>query len=97
MKQAFRQILSSGLGNSFKILGDDVIYPEAFKAYKDFKSKAKLIESGEEIDRINKVTSNLKTAIKNLKNKYSLKESNELIINYYICQNILTHQDLLNK
>ena len=47
------------------ILGDDVIYPEAFKAYKDFKSKAKLIESGEEIDQINKVTSNLKTAIKN--------------------------------
>ena len=47
------------------ILGDDVIYPEAFKAYKDFKSKTKLIESGKEIDQINKVTSNLKTAIKN--------------------------------
>ena len=46
-------------------LGDDVIYPEAFKAYKDFKSKTKLIESGKEIDQINKVTSNLKTAIKN--------------------------------
>ena len=47
------------------ILGDDVIYPEAFKAYKDFKSKTKLIESGKEIDEINKVTNNLKTAIKN--------------------------------
>ena len=47
------------------ILGDDVIYPEAFKAYKDFKSKTKLIESGKEIDQINKVTSKLKTAIKN--------------------------------
>ena len=47
------------------ILGDDVIYPEAFKAYKDFKNKAKLIESGKEIDEINKVTNNLKTAIKN--------------------------------
>ena len=47
------------------ILGDDVIYPEAFKAYKDFKSKTKLIESGKEIDQINKVTNNLKTAIKN--------------------------------
>ena len=47
------------------ILGDDVIYPEAFKAYKDFKSKTKLIESGKEIDQINKVTSNLKIAIKN--------------------------------
>ena len=47
------------------ILGDDVIYPEAFKAYKDFKSKTKLIESGKEIDQINKVTYNLKTAIKN--------------------------------
>ena len=47
------------------ILGDDVIYPEAFKAYKDFKSKTKLIESGKEIDQINKVTSNIKTAIKN--------------------------------
>ena len=47
------------------ILGDDVIYPEAFKAYKDFKSKTNLIESGKEIDQINKVTSKLKTAIKN--------------------------------
>ena len=47
------------------ILGDDVIYPEAFKAYKDFKSKTKLIESGKEIDEINRVTNNLKTAIKN--------------------------------
>ena len=47
------------------ILGDDVIYPEAFKAYKDFKNKTKLIESGKEIDQINKVTSNLKTAIEN--------------------------------
>ena len=47
------------------ILGDDIIYPEAFKAYKDFKSKTKLIESGKEIDEINKVTNNLKTAIKN--------------------------------
>ena len=47
------------------ILGDDVIYPEAFKAYKNFKNKTKLIESGKEIDQINKVTSNLKTAIKN--------------------------------
>ena len=46
------------------ILGDDVIYPEAFKAYKDFKSKTKLIKSGKEIDEINKVTNNLKTAIK---------------------------------
>ena len=35
------------------ILGDDIIYPEAFKAYKDFKSKTKLIESGKEIDQIN--------------------------------------------
>ena len=24
------------------ILGDDVIYPEAFKAYKDFKSKTRI-------------------------------------------------------
>jgi len=47
------------------ILGDDVIYPEAFKAYKDFKSKTKLIESGKELDEINKITNNIKTAIKN--------------------------------
>jgi len=47
------------------ILGDDVIYPEAFKAYKDFKSKTKLIESGKKLDEINKVTNKLKTAIKN--------------------------------
>ena len=36
----------------------------------------------------------LETAIKNFKTKYSLKENNKLIINYYICQNILTKQDL---
>ena len=47
------------------ILGDDVIYPEAFKAYKDFKSKTRLIESGKELDEINQVTNKLKTAIKN--------------------------------
>ena len=47
------------------ILGDDVIYPEACKAYKDSKSKTKLIESDKDIYQINKVTSNLKTAIKN--------------------------------
>ena len=47
------------------ILGDDVIYPEAFKAYKDFKSKTRLIESGKELDKINQVTNKLKTAIKN--------------------------------
>ena len=46
------------------ILGNDVIYPEAFKAYKNFKSKTKLIKSGKEVDEINKVTNNLKTAIK---------------------------------
>ena len=39
----------------------------------------------------------LQTAIKNLKNKYSLKESDNLIINYYICQNILTQRDVLHK
>ena len=39
----------------------------------------------------------LETAIKNFKTKYCLKENNKLIINYYICQNILTKQDLLYK
>ena len=39
----------------------------------------------------------LEAAVKNLKNKYSLKESNDLIINYYSCPNILAQQDLLNK
>ena len=39
----------------------------------------------------------LETAIKNFKNNFALRESNDLIINYYICQNILTQQDLLNK
>ena len=37
----------------------------------------------------------LETAIRSFKDKYSLKESNNLIINYYICQNILTQQDLI--
>ncbi len=47
------------------ILGDDVIYPEAFKAYDNFKSKSKLIDKGKEINQINKVTNNLKLAIQN--------------------------------
>ena len=37
----------------------------------------------------------LEIAIKNIKRKYSLEESSNIIINYYICQNILTQQDLL--
>ena len=39
----------------------------------------------------------LESAVKNFKKKYFLKESDDLIINYYICQNILTKQDLLYK
>ena len=39
----------------------------------------------------------LETAIKNIKKKYSLKENSELIINFYVCQNILTQQDLFHK
>ena len=37
----------------------------------------------------------LEIAIKNIKRNYSIKESDKIIINYYICQNILTQQDLL--
>ncbi len=39
----------------------------------------------------------LETAVKNIKKKYTLKENNDLIINFYICQNILTQQDLFHK
>ena len=39
----------------------------------------------------------LETAIKNIKKKYSLIENNDLIINFYSCQNILTQQDLFHK
>ncbi len=38
----------------------------------------------------------LRNAINNFKKKYSLKESKNLIINYYCCQNILTKEDLLH-
>ena len=56
------------------ILGDDIIYPEAFKAYKDFKSKTKLIESGKEIWKASQKlnTENWKISIKG--GKYSGKE-----------------------
>ncbi len=37
----------------------------------------------------------LKSAINHLKKIYFLKESKNLIINYYFCQNILTKKDLL--
>ena len=39
----------------------------------------------------------LENAIKNIKKKYSLIENNDLIINFYSCQNILTQQDLFHK
>ena len=45
------------------ILGDDVIYPEAFKAYESFKKKAKLVDNSNQLDQINQVTENLKNAI----------------------------------
>ena len=38
----------------------------------------------------------LKSAINHLKKIYLLKESKNLIINYYFCQNILTKKDLLH-
>jgi len=37
----------------------------------------------------------LKSAINHLKKIYFLKESKNLIINYYFCQNILTKKDLM--
>ena len=37
----------------------------------------------------------LKTAVDSLKKEYSLIENDELLINYYECQHILTKQDLL--
>ncbi len=46
------------------ILGDDVIYPQAFKAYEEFKKKSSLIEEGKELEQIKKVTEKLKSAIK---------------------------------
>jgi predicted Zn-dependent protease len=46
------------------ILGDDVIYPQAFKAYDDFKKKNKLIEEGADFNKIQEITENIKKAIK---------------------------------
>ena len=46
------------------ILGDDVIYPQAFKAYANFKEKNKLIEDGDDFEKIQEVTENIKKAIK---------------------------------
>ncbi len=46
------------------ILGDDVIYPQAFKAYDAFKKKNKLINEGESFNKIQEVTENIKKAIK---------------------------------
>ena len=49
----------------FIVLGDDILYPQAFKAYEDFKKKEKLITYGDELKTLNKVTNNLRNAIKN--------------------------------
>ena len=46
------------------ILGDNVIYPQAFKAYDEFKKKNKLIDSGDDFNKIQEVTENIKRAIK---------------------------------
>ena len=75
------------------ILGDDVIYPEAFKAYENFKSKTKLIESGEKIDKINKVTNNLKTAIKNF---YKLEGRNDPTANFAWEVVLVDNKDIKN-
>ena len=61
------------------ILGDDVIYPEAFKAYKNFKSKTKLIDKGSQLDQINKVTNKLKVAIQNF---YKIEGRNDPTANF---------------
>ena len=39
----------------------------------------------------------LQTAINNIKKNYSIKESKNVITNFYVCQNILTKEDMLNK
>ena len=46
------------------ILGDDVIYPQAFKAFENFKKNNKLIKNGIDYDNIQMVTNNLQKAIK---------------------------------
>ena len=48
----------------FIVLGDDILYPQAIKAYKEFKKKEKIITDGNELETIIKVTNNLKNAIK---------------------------------
>ena len=39
----------------------------------------------------------LKKAVDSLKKEYSLIENDQLLINYYECQHILTKQDLLGS
>ena len=39
----------------------------------------------------------LKTAINNFKKNFSIKESKNIITNFYVCQNILTNEDMLNN
>ena len=53
------------------ILGDDVIYPQAFKAYENFKNKNKLIKDGIDYDNIQEVTENLKKSIKTFYKSYN--------------------------
>ena len=46
------------------LLGDDVIYPQAFKAYEEFKKNNKLVLKGNDYNNIQEVTERLKKAIK---------------------------------
>ena len=46
------------------ILGDTTIYPQAFKAYENFKKKNKLLKDGKDIENIKEVAENIKRAIK---------------------------------
>ena len=88
----------NGITGMHIILGDSS-YGQMNTEEKKYRSsqglKDQIISQAVIIEGLNYLS--LEAAVKNFKNKYSLKESDDLIINYYICQNILTKQDLLNK
>ncbi len=45
------------------ILGDDVLYPKSFEAYKKFKKDTKLVKEGKEFNQIQEISKNLINAI----------------------------------
>ena len=59
------------------ILGDDVLYPKAFDAFKKFKSDSKLIKEGEQFDEIQEISKKIIQAINSYYSSLNIKDPSQ--------------------